>query len=326
MKAFTEIDFVHSACDLSYVAELFRRSASLDPALHGFDVQSAIVFRHKVGKRCLIKYSGLDARGAPLECLGKIRFKALDEKTPKLQGELRVSGFDGTQGYTVPRVLGIVPALNMWLQEYIYCEKPLSIGSPDFIGMQIPIAEALARLHQSTISSQKCHLLEDELTLLDSRFKQLAQSHSELTPAIDRLQTEIRRISRQFNWNGLITTIHRDFYFDQVLVSPQQTVLIDFDLSCLGPPELDVGNYIGHLREYAVRCPEFRLACQAAEATFQNAYGNCLPQMNALETELWANLTLARHVSLSTILPGRAGTTLALAEQATKGFARFALL
>lgn len=321
MKLLDEIDFIRAACDLPYIAELFRQSASLDPALQRIDLHAAVVLRHKAGKRCLIKYSGLDAHGAPLECLGKIRFKGLDEKTPKLHCELREAGFDGTKGYSVPRVLGMVPALNMWLQEYICHEKPLSIGSTDFVNMQVAIAEALARLHRTTISCRKCHRLEDELSHLDVRFEHLEQSFPELSPAINRLQTDIRRISRQFKWNSWITTIHRDFYFDQVLVSPGQTVLIDFDLCCLGAPELDVGNYIGHLREYALRCPELQLACNAAEVAFQNAYENCLPQVNALETELWANLTLARHVSLSTILPGRAGITLALVEQATQGFA-----
>lgn len=326
MKSLNEIDVIRDACDLTYIAELFRKSAALDPALYRFEVQAAELLRHKAGKRCLIKYSGLDANGSPLEYVGKIRFKGLDEKTPKLHSELREAGFDGTQGYCVPRIFGMVPALNMWLQEYITSEKPVAVGSSDFVNMQVQIAEALARLHRTAISSKKHHLLEDELALLDDRFKQLEQSHPELSPAMDRLQREIRTISAQFNRNGLMTTIHRDFYFDQVLVSPRQTVLIDFDLCCLGPPALDVGNYIGHLREYAVRFPEARLACQTAEVTFQRAYGNCQPQVNAMETELWANLTLARHIFLSTILPDRAGTTLALVEQATKGITGLRLL
>lgn len=101
--------------------------------------------------------------------------------------------------------------------------------------------------------------LAAELPRYPSVHRGSIEKNYEKSPAIDRRQTEIRRIRGQFNWNSFVTTTHRDFYWDQVLVSPRQTVFIDFDLFCLGSPDLAVGNYSGHLREDALRCPDYQL-------------------------------------------------------------------
>lgn len=315
MKAPNENDLIRAACDLHYVAEVFRDSAALDPALQGFQIRSATMVRHKKGKRCLIKYSGIDDSGVKLEFLGKIRFKGRDLRTPALQRELRSAGFDGVQGFSVPQVYGELPALNMWLQEFVGNGIQVSMNSNDFIASQERVASSLARLHRTPISTTKRHTIDDELALLESRFQLLRHSRPELGHLLDELQTSTLKIARTLEASSLLTTIHRDFYFDQVLVSQSQTVLVDLDLCCIGPPELDVGNYIGHLREYAIRCQDFEKTCEAAEGVFMNSYFAHMRQASRTAAERWAILTLARHVSLSSTMPGRYHTTVALAKQ-----------
>ncbi len=99
--------------------------------------------------------------------------------------------------------------------------------------------------------------------------------------------------------------IHRDFYSDQVIVHGNRLYLLDFDLYCRGDPALDVGNFIGHMTEQALReLRDFTGLAKQEEALrdrFAELSGyNCLPAVSAYTT-----LTLARHVYLSTVLPGR---------------------
>ena len=76
--------------------------------------------------------------------------------------------------------------------------------------------------------------------------------------------------------------------------------LIDFDLYCLGDPGLDVGNFIGHMTEQALRelGDPSGLAEQekALEEAFVELSGEqCRPAVRAYTT-----LTLVRHIYLTT--------------------------
>ncbi|MCC6511481.1 MAG: phosphotransferase [Pirellulaceae bacterium] len=316
MLVANETELISDACDLAYVNDMLVNEAALEPVVRGLQVQSACVLRHKVGKRCLIRYTGTDARGADLVLLGKIRFKGLDHVSAAVQRELYAAGFNGSDGLSVPRVYGELPLLRMWIQEFVADAVPMTVSSSEFVSAQHRVACAVARLHQTSMGLARHHTVGDELALLQNRFDQLRRSRPELVGLIDSLQDTASRIAEELSRRTLYSTIHRDFYFDQVLYSDSQVVLVDWDQCCLGPPELDVGNYVGHLRELAIRTPQFAEACGAAEEVFMGAYFKAMQPASRAAAELWANLTLARHVSLSTLLPNRSHTTIALAEQA----------
>ncbi|MCA9125720.1 MAG: phosphotransferase [Planctomycetales bacterium] len=308
-------DLIRDACDLTNVNSLLQKSNSVDTVLRGLRIRSANVIRYKSGRRCLIKYSGENHHGTVLEFLGKIRFKGLDLKSASLQQNLRFAGFDGTQDCSVPRVLGTLPSLNMWLQHYVSDSKPLTVTSVDFIARQVQVAHCLARLHQTKIECSRCHTADDELRLLQSRLYDLSELRADLGRCIEALQNLTREIADRLSVQRNESTIHRDFYFDQVLVSPKHTVLLDWDLGCIGPAELDVGNYVAHLREYAIRNTNFQEACSEAEHEFTRAYFDRMPHASRLAVEHWALLTIARHVALSNTLAGRSHTTFALVER-----------
>ncbi len=314
MTSLEEANLTRNACDVSTLTNLLQNASTVEPAIQSVEVQTATIIRYKPGKRCLIKYGGVDARGNAFAMLGKIRFKGLDRASPKTQRLLRDQGLDGREGCCVPCVYGELPALNMWLQEFVENTATLSIESESFVSDQTSVALALAKLHRVSIYSARQYMVDDELRLLLNRFHQMKIDFPELRCLVEDLKTFVQKLAQEIvRHPSDHTTIHRDFYFDQVLISKFWTVLVDFDLCCIGPPELDVGNYIGHLREYGLRFPKRAQACREAEVLFLNTYFAATQQASRTATEAWAKLTLARHVALSTLLPGRSHTTMALA-------------
>ncbi|MEZ6136404.1 MAG: aminoglycoside phosphotransferase family protein [Pirellulaceae bacterium] len=319
MSVLDEASLLEVACDTQHMSALLCNGQSLQPNIRGARIHHASVLRHKQGKRCLIKYLATDTSGSAIEFLGKIRFKGLDRKSAAIQQRLAALHRDGAEQcrhapVAVPRVYGTLPSLNMWLQEFVCPATPLTVDSDNFIAAQPSVAQALAQLHQTRLLELAHHTIDEELTFLRTRFQRLRQTHPELDSHINRLEEKVDAVANELRSSSLLTTIHRDFYFDQVLLTETQVVMVDLDLCCLGPLELDVGNYIGHLREYAIRFPESADRCDHAENIFVNAYLRHMPQAGYEPIQHWATLTLARHVSLSTVLPGRSPTTLALIE------------
>src|SRR5262249_47325610 len=112
--------------------------------------------------------------------------------------------------------------------------------------------------------------------------------------------------------------IHRDFYPDQVLVDGSHLYLVDFDLYCAGDPGLDIGNFVGHLIEQALRT----LGDPGALADRQEALVEQFLQLEGAHARAavraYATLTLVRHIYLSTQFPQRhpfTGALLDLCEQ-----------
>lgn len=317
MRVTDEASLLDAACDTLQVTALLRDGRNVDPKVRGLKVRSANVMRYKPGKRCLIKYHGVDSNGSVVDFLGKIRFKGLDEKSAAIQQTLTSllknnGSVHSTEPVAVPRVYGVLPSLNMWLQEFVSQAVPLDFGSRDFISAQSSVAYALARLHQTPVANLNQYTVDDELAMLRKRLSQLKQTHPELNALVDRLMKKAAAVCDELRFPSLQTAIHRDFYFEQVLLSHERTILVDLDLCCCGPPELDVGNYIGHLHEYAFRCPNVAVLCKDAAQAFTQAYFAEMPQANYDAVQHWTTLTLARHVLLSTCLPGRSHTTLSL--------------
>ena len=104
--------------------------------------------------------------------------------------------------------------------------------------------------------------------------------------------------------------IHRDFYPDQTLVDGDQLHLLDFDLLCMGDPAIDVGNYLAHLIEHGLRVHHDPAAYAAASDALRRRYASLsgMPRMSE-SIRVYTLLSLARHIQLSTQLPGRAAFT-----------------
>jgi len=125
---------------------------------------------------------------------------------------------------------------------------------------------------------------------------------------LDGAQRSYREIGSQVV-PSRTSTIHRDFYFDQVLISGPQVVLLDLDNFSLGPRGLDIGNYVAHLTEFGIRRPEHRDTCNRAAQRFIDGYRNVSKNPGTRAIRQWTQLALARHIYLSTQIADRAHTT-----------------
>ena len=139
----------------------------------------------------------------------------------------------------------------------------------------------------------------------------LAERITALLPALDALGATLA--------DRPACGIHRDCYPDQILVADAGAHLtwLDLDLYCHGDPALDVGNFLAHMTEHALR----HYGDAAALAAQENALQQHYQQETGTSSEAiaaWTTLALARHIYLSTQFPERHHTTaplLALCEQ-----------
>ena len=89
---------------------------------------------------------------------------------------------------------------------------------------------------------------------------------------------------------------------------------LDLDLFCLGDPALDVGNFVAHLMEDALRHHGSLHALQAHQQAFTDGFRQDAPHVDMTAIEGWTLLSLARHIQLSTQFDDRHTTTLPLLE------------
>lgn len=272
--------------------------------------------RYKPGRRCLIRYDirvgQSQAADLQFSVIGKTRFKGVDQHSFDTQTDLFKAGLNegNSDGVAVPKPLGIDPGARTWFQEYVPGEavEEMTTSSADRSEIPRRIASALVSLHRTDIQRPlRRYTREDELTSLCQRLRDVIAMSPHLESSINEVVLRAAKIAERLSCDQQ-HGIHRDFYPAQVLATPRHIYLLDFDLYCQGPMMLDAGNFVGHLRELAIRSPELAAGCQAAADAFLIAYrdlvGDTNGQLQSLEAWTW--MTLARHIWIATRIPGRA--------------------
>ncbi|CAN5711550.1 hypothetical protein BH23DEI1_BH23DEI1_12010 [soil metagenome] len=297
--------------------EMFAERREASPTL-----RSIVVRRHKPGRRCLVAYecTSNDGTGEVMTILGKVRAKGADERAHSLQRLLWRNGFGPTSddGVYVPEPLGVAPALGMWCQRHV----PGALDVALLAGRQGPtmashVAEAIHKLHRSSVAVARIHTAADELTILTKRLHALADERPNWASRLDRLLRGCRALHASFEVPQACV-IHRDFYHDQVLVHGADVYLIDLDLCARGDPGVDVGNFVAHLVEAAVRIHGDPEALDRPAAAFVERYVELAGPRVRSSIEAHVTLALARHVQISASMPDRAHCTeglLALTEE-----------
>lgn len=275
-------------------------------------VRGARVVRHKIGRRCLIDYDVWiqHAGGAPeaLPLLGKVRARALDERSYHAQEYLWRNGFDSdsSDGISVPEPVGMLPELRMWLQRRVDGEPAWpSAGSAAQRDLGQRVAAAAHKLHRASAIPKRVHGVADELSILRERLRALGRLRPALAGRIDRVLTGCERIAATL-LSGPACGIHRDFYPDQLLVNGGRTYLLDLDLHCAGDPALDYGNYIGHLMEHSLRLTGRPDAYAEAEAELEDRFAGTKGHHDGRSAVRgYTTLTLVRLICISSIIADR---------------------
>jgi aminoglycoside phosphotransferase (APT) family kinase protein len=278
-------------------------------------VRGIRVLRIKPGRRCLIRYdlAAADGRGEPVAVLGKVRARGADLATYRLVRRLSKRGFDpdSEDGVSVPRPFGALPELGMWVQARVGGTPATGLmkgSAGPALGARL--ADALHKLHRAPVSSGRTHTAADELAILCDRLQRAARERPMWAARLERLAEACAGAAAGLERREA-ALIHRDFYADQVMVDGDRLYLLDLDLCAAGDPALDVGNFVGHLVEQALReHGDPRALDQVAIALVDRFL--TYADRTAADVEVYTTLTLARHVWLSTQFPGRHGTTAAL--------------
>lgn len=281
-------------------------------------VHDASLVRHKPGRRAVIAYEVTverDGREVAVRAIGKMRARRYAGHACRLLRELHDRGFAAASadGIAVPEPLGVARPLNLWLQRRADgLEATAALrDAATATALAARVARAIDKLHRTPATTRRAHSLDDELAILARVFAEVVALvpawRSRLADLLDRARALSARLPRV-----PLAAIHRDFYGDQVLVHGDRLTLIDFDLYCEGPAALDPGNFLGHLAEQAVREPAHAGALARAEAALEHAWIERAGEAQTAAVRLCTALTIARHVYLSHVIPGRAATAAAV--------------
>jgi len=194
----------------------------------------------------------------------------------------------------VPRPLFFADTLRLLVMPYIdapnYGEL---ISQPNFAAMLAQAGRALASLHisgapndlpaQGGESNNYVNLISD---LMNPHPLILAQQLPEQREAIVALLSAQHTLS-QINPDP-ITRLHRDFHLRQMFYAPDQTWLIDWDLSDWGEAALDVGNFLVYLHTH-LPYPLLMSSC----AAFLEGYAS-INTVSAQRVQLYASMTYLR--------------------------------
>ena len=280
------------------------------------------VIRYKPRRRCLIQYDleTSDSHPRSIKLIGKVRAKGLDEHTFKLQRQLWNSGFGeaSEDGICVPEPIALIPTLQMWVQRRVAGASSIDLLTTDSqTALPVRLAEAIYKLHHCPVQPRRPHTILDELRILNEKLPLVAERRPDLAERLQGLLKSCASVAQSINL-APSCPIHRDFYHDQVLVDDNHIYLLDLDLFAQGDPALDVGNFIGHLSEYALRKLGDANALAHHERAMTDRYVELAGEDLRRRIGIYAALTIARHVHISTLFEDRSPFTeriLALAEQ-----------
>ena len=299
-------------------AELGPAIRTLVPADAEVGLVRLRVLAHKPRRRCVIAYQFDVRRGgshSSLHVIGKIRRRKSGENACTLLRALRASGFatDSADGISVPEPIGVVRAFGMWVQHRVEGSTMSELLTrADASALARRVAEAAHKLHRAGVPASRRHPMADELAILDRCFVDVVAAIPETAGRVARLAGACERAAATLPepaWCGS----HRDFYSDQVMVNRgKRLFLIDFDLYCDADPGLDVGNFLGHVTEYALRRCGDASALDGVERALHARFGELAGPDAARSARVYAALTLARHVYLSHRIADRRSATDAL--------------
>jgi len=281
-------------------------------------LEAVSVARHKPGRRCLIRYDATvetPEGPVPVSVLGKVRVHRFGKSGWRRLSAFRDAGFDdrAPDRIGMPEPLGTLPAFHMWLQRVVDGGALTDLLElPQGPQLAVRAAEAAVKIHAAGVPTEKEHTIGDELNILRDRLQVAAGARPDLAERIARIEDAARRKREELEGRPR-TGIHRDYYADQILVADDGWIhVVDLDLYCQGDPALDIGNFLGHITEQSLRLWGEPRRLRQVEDAFRGGFLALAGAEHAEAVDAYWDLTLARHIWLSTVIEGRGHTTDAL--------------
>lgn len=295
--------------DLSWISEALNpQIAATELAIHGSRLAEIRPGRLVKNRRCLVEYKFED--GACI--LGKVRKKGIDLRAWHAQQQVYdAASRAGTklQRLIIAESLGAIPDWNMWLQARLpglpVNSRQLLSESPDVVHR---IGQALGELHQLGVEVDRRHTIEDELEILGAGMDRVLLKRENWSGRIRTIQSACRSFLSKLSTDHE-TGIHRDFYPAQVILDSGRVGIVDLDLFATGHPAIDVGNFIAHLMEAAIRQSlKIRSVADHSEA-FIAGYQSTASPLPRLDIEIMTFVSFARHIQISHRISDRRKST-----------------
>lgn len=269
------------------------------------------LYRHKPGKRAMIRYECHTRDGRQRTLLGKMRSKGRDLQAPVLHTAFRAAGLDEQGPVGVPRVVDIPNDWNMWFMEKVpgICLRDLQEDRQTDTFERS--GAALGHLHRCGVVPEKVWTHAQEMNVLTTA---LEKAGTVSPRQYQRLQALVKGAGQVIDAlpDQPLACIHRDFYPDQVLVHADQIWFVDLDLVALGDPAIDVGNFLAHLAEYAMRTTGSAKASRWLEAAFLRGYQITGHDICPHRISAFRAISLLRHIHISQRFEDRKHTANAL--------------
>ena len=281
------------------------------------------ILKYKPGRRCVLRY-GVDGRSRQTgqsthyQLIGKVFRDERGLRLHKLQKMLWHNGFgpNAADGIYVPNSLAYVPKMRMQVQAWAPGETLNELAPDTDLAPLMPlVAKGLAKLHNLPVPipvngdgpvEMRSYLLSDELENLDRFAAKLAVERPYAMQTVFSLRDTLLDWAERLPPLAAPASIHRDFYYSQVLYNLGQLTLIDFDLFALGDPAIDVANFIAHLHFLGMdRLAGFN-ALEEEAALFLESYGRFRPIDDAF-LERMAFYKAATYFRLLNVVAPRPG-------------------
>jgi streptomycin 6-kinase len=249
------------ALDVDLMLPLLARAVGLNlDAAKDLNCSTEVI-NHKSGQRCVIHYTlaypdNPEMLSCPVAVIGKLyRRRRLADRIYRWTHALADGPLNGGELAYIPAPLMLVPDLGLVLQEYVGgadLRHPLSAGcgvDPLYL-----TAQWLARLHTAPpLAGLKIMSLRHELGKVHQWCQDIAPCLSAAQvrqlllaeAALYRLASEMPPYAP--------VTIHKDFYYANVLWDSQRIWVLDFDQLSIGDSAFDVGHFLAHLENLAYR-------------------------------------------------------------------------
>lgn len=312
----SKMPFLQFVLEPEKVQQEFNQRSQRLKGGEAFSSLSAIrVIRYKQNRRCLFEFDfNVVQEGMPTEIttlIGKVRSRSFGNAGYRLLDAIWNVGFqsDSSDGISVPEPIGTIPAFRMWLQRKISGRVATDLlQSPGCEDLVRRISEADHKLHQSGVTTEKTHSMVNELQILHEQLPKVSENKPEWKERINLILNASDHLGSKTPETEA-TSIHRDFYADQVIVEDSRISLIDFDLFCKGDPGLDIGNFIGHIIEFSLRTLGNPKALTNLEKAMEERFVELSGEKVRPAIKAYTTLTLVRHIYLSTLFPERRSFT-----------------
>ncbi len=290
------------AMEPAAVVKRLRWLRNGDARLHSIELK-----RVKPNRRCLIRYEvgPHDHHGPARQLLGKIRKKGLDLVTAEVHHRLyeRLKKSPGPLAVAEPA--GVITDWQMSLQWCLDGQNAEELLVPDnTTRVAGKIGLALAQLHTLNMPVPRRHTNADELKILENGLERVMASTPVYATRIRHLQDACHALINELKAPE-VTGIHRDFYPAQVICHGEQVGFVDLDLFAVGDPAIDVGNFLAHLKEAALRRFQSAQALQHHETLFLESYLQANPRVTLQAVQVHTLVSFTRQISICQRMPDR---------------------